>query len=74
MRKPSDVMDAVEGIRLIQADPVAAHAAEDNLYYQVLLAIANGQAEQIQTMCKLALKSQNVKFRRGFKTDDDNQG
>lgn len=71
MRKPSEVQDALEGIRLLQDDPVAAHAAEDNLYYQVLLAIANGEAENAQTMCKMALKSQNVKFRRGYRTDEE---
>lgn len=71
MRRPSEVMDALEGIRLLQNDPVAAHAAEDNLYYSILLSIANGTAESAQTMCKLALKSQNVKFRRGFRSDDD---
>lgn len=71
MRKPSDVMDAIEGIRLLQNDPVAAHAAEDNLYYQLIQSIANGTMEQLQTACKIALKSQNVKFRRGYKTDDD---
>jgi hypothetical protein len=70
MRKPSDVMDAVEGIRLLQADPVAAHAAEDNLYYQLINSIANGTMEQLQTACKIALKSQNVKFRRSFQSDE----
>lgn len=65
-RKPADVQKEVDRIKTI-SDPVAAHAAEDNLYYSVLLAIANGQGEDYQNMCKYAIKSQNIKFTRGYR-------
>lgn len=65
-RKPQDVMNEVERIKTI-TNPVAAHAAEDNLYYSILLTIANGQGENYQNMCKQAIKSQNIKFVRGFR-------
>lgn len=64
-RKPQDVMNEVDKIKSI-ADPVAAHAAEDNLYYAVLLTIANGQGEDYQNMARQAIKSQNIKFDRGY--------
>lgn len=64
-RKPQDVMDEVMRIQGI-SDPVAAHAAEDNLYYSIILTIANGQGEDYQNMCKQAIKSQNIKFDRGY--------
>lgn len=64
-RKPQDIMNEVGRIQSIK-DPVAAHAAEDNLYYSVLLCIANGQGEDYQNMAKQAIKSQNIKFDRGY--------
>lgn len=65
-RTPNDVMKRVGEIQNLQQNPVAAHAAEDNLYYQILLSIANGEAEDHQNMCKQAIKSQNIKFARNF--------
>lgn len=70
MRKPQDVQEAVENIKRLMNNPVAAHAAEDNLYYAILLAIANGEAEAIQKMCKLAIKTQSIQFKRSYHDKD----
>lgn len=65
-KNPQQVMDEVTRIAGISNNAVAAHAAEDNLYYGIILAIANGAAENAQTMCQKAIKSQNVKFVRSY--------
>lgn len=65
-KKPIDVQNEVMRLQTI-TDPIAAHAAEDNLYYSILLTIANGEGENYQNMCKQAIKSQNIKFIRGYR-------
>ncbi len=60
----SEVIARVTAIRGLKSDDEAAHAAEDNLYRDVLTAIAGGDAEEPAGVARIALGTQRIKFKR----------
>ncbi|WP_024427708.1 hypothetical protein [Bacillus safensis] len=58
-----DVQERVEVIRQIALDDEAAHGMEDELYIDVLEAIANG-ADNPEKLAAEALKTQDIEFYR----------
>ena len=50
--------------RLAWDDFEAAHAAEDDLWEDVLTAIANGEAYQLSELAEEALKTKRIVFKR----------
>lgn len=61
-----DVIDGVEEIKDEELDPEVAHLLEDNLYEQVLNAIASGKCSDPKSFAKEALKTKDILFRRWY--------
>lgn len=59
-----DVELAVESIRAIAADDEEAHIREDNLYQQVLTAIAERRTDDPSGIAAAALKTRAIEFSR----------
>lgn len=59
-----DVQVALNNIRDSKDDDEVAHSMEDDLHQAVLLAIADGTAEEPKIMARLALESLNINFSR----------
>jgi hypothetical protein len=60
---PDSVWRRAQGIRLLSHDPEAAHAEEDQLWRDVLEAIANGAQNPIG-LAHEALRTRQIKFPR----------
>lgn len=60
----NEVIARVTAIRALKSDDEAAHAAEDSLYRDVLVAIAAGNAEEPVGVARIALGTQRIKFKR----------
>ncbi len=58
-----EIKKKLEYIKTIAKDDEGAHGEEDNLWKQVLEAIANG-AEEAPRLAAEALKTRNINFRR----------
>jgi hypothetical protein len=58
------VRERLAKIRQLAVDPEAAHSAEDDLYTDLLRAIANGKCEDPAKCAKLALTSRKLRFDR----------
>jgi len=54
----------VEEIRAIRGDDESAHAAEDQLYRDILKAIAEGKAENPAALCAEGLRTRRIRFCR----------
>ena len=61
---PDDVRKEIENIRAMQGDPEGAHSREDDLYLQLLTAIANGKCENPALCAKIAIQTQELDFAR----------
>lgn len=61
---PTDVQKRVDYIRSIAADDEAAHAAEDGMRADVLLAIAESRCTNPIECDRLALTTDDVEFAR----------
>jgi hypothetical protein len=48
----------------MQGDPEGAHSREDDLYLQLLTAIANGKCENPALCAKIAIQTQELDFAR----------
>lgn len=60
-----DVRERVENIRQAAFDDEAAHGMEDELYAEVLKAIANG-ADNPEKLAAEALKTEKIEFSRWY--------
>lgn len=60
-----DVQKRVEGIRYEADDDATAHSMEDDLYIDVLEAIASG-ADSPEKLAAEALKAQEIEFYRWY--------
>lgn len=63
---PFDIALRVVQIGLIAGDPEAAHIAEDELYIDVLKAIADGTATNPQDCALHALDARGLDFNRWY--------
>lgn len=61
---PDDVRERLAEIENVAYDDEAAHSLEDDLYRQLLEAIADGLCQEPELCARLALKSQNLHFER----------
>lgn len=61
---PKEVRDRVDFIRGIAGDDEAAHVTEDELYADVLRAIAAGRCRKAAELAQEALKTQDIEFAR----------
>lgn len=59
-----DVIEQVKEIKDEELDPEVAHLLEDNLYEQVLNAIASSKCSDPKSFAKEALKTKDILFRR----------
>lgn len=61
-----DVIEQVKEIKDEELDPEVAHLLEDNLYEQVLNAIASSKCSDPKSFAKEALKTKDILFRRWY--------
>ena len=59
-----DVQERVEEIRRVALDYEDAHGKEDDLYRDVLQAIADGSGKDPMSLAQAALKTQGIEFQR----------
>jgi len=59
-----DVLQQVENVRHLKHDPEAAHCLEDELWDNVLMAIAGDIGANPQELAKAALKTKEIDFPR----------
>ena len=59
-----DIIEQVKEIKDEELDPEVAHLLEDNLYEQVLNAIASSKCSDPKSFAKEALKTKDILFRR----------
>ena len=62
--RPDFVKSRVAEIRRAKNDAEHAHGLEDELYEDVLRAIARGACEDVAACCKAALATKRMKFPR----------
>lgn len=60
----SEVANRVAEIRALRGDDEVQHSKEDELHRDVLLAIAEGRAEDPAGVARMALTSLRLKFNR----------
>lgn len=61
-----DVIEQVKEIKDEELDPEVAHLLEDNLYEQVLNAIASSKCSDPKSFAKETLKTKDILFRRWY--------
>lgn len=59
-----EVRERVQQIRNMAGDDERAHSAEDALHQEVLLAIADGEAEDMRGISREALTTKDIDFCR----------
>jgi hypothetical protein len=62
--KVEDVQARLADVIASAGDSEVAHSMEDSLHFDVLKAIASGQAEDPVTMAELAIRTQGIEFSR----------
>lgn len=63
---PSDVIKLLSEIEHADCDQERAHALEDDLFVEVLSAIAEGQCDNPAELARLALRSRDIEFDRWY--------
>lgn len=58
------VVEQVKRIRSMAYDDEAAHSMEDELWFNVLMAIASSKVEYPDELAKEALRTRDIKFER----------
>ena len=62
--KPSQVAEWVKDLRIMKGDDEAAHSREDEIHYEVLLAIAEDRCEDSVECARLATTTVHIEFSR----------
>lgn len=63
---PEAVLERVEEIRSLTSDEEEAHGAEDRLYFDVLVAIAEDRCPDPRACAQIAITTQALDFRRHY--------
>lgn len=63
---PTDVRARIAEIRAVTGDPEKAHGREDDLYIDVLTAIAMQQTDDPRSLAEEALKATDIGFPRWY--------